>query len=271
MVKEKGNELFFRRVAKMSACVVQISDCHLFTDPSAELRGVQPHRAVWQALQHVTEHETACDYLVISGDLAHDEQRQTYQVLREMLGSWLPRCRLIPGNHDDRQFIHEVFAEIVPADTEAVCFEEDLATWRMMGLDSHVPGEVHGELAESQWRWLEQRLAANRDQPTILFMHHPPFFIASAWLDEIALRDGQRLTEMLNQFPQVRVVSCGHVHQEFQQPGEHALLLTTPSVAVQFRPGTETPEIDSIAPGYRVFDLHEDGNFETHVVRIPGE
>ena len=146
MVKEKGNELFFCRVAKMSARVAQISDCHLFTDPSAELRGVQPHRAVLQALQHVTEHETAFDYLVISGDLAHDEQRQTYQVLREMLGSWLPRCRLIPGNHDDRQFIHEVFAEIVPADTEAVCFEEDLATWRLMGLDSHVPGEVHGRL-----------------------------------------------------------------------------------------------------------------------------
>ena len=75
MVKEKGNELFFCRVAKMSARVVQISDCHLFTDPSAELRGVQPHRAVLQALQHVTEHETAFDYLVISGDLAPDEQR----------------------------------------------------------------------------------------------------------------------------------------------------------------------------------------------------
>ena len=88
MVKEKGNELFFCRVAKMSARVVQISDCHLFTEPEAELRGVRPHDQVRRALEHVTAHESECDLLVISGDLAHDELRPTYVVLREMLGDW---------------------------------------------------------------------------------------------------------------------------------------------------------------------------------------
>lgn len=255
----------------MSTRVVQISDCHLFSDPAEELRGVQPHQAVLAALQHVTEHEGGCDFLVISGDLAHDEAKPTYQMLREMLGSWVPRCRLIPGNHDDREFMHEIFSEIVPAGQEAVCFEEDLPGWRMIGLDSHVPGEVPGELSAAQWEWLAERLAENQEQPTILFMHHPPFSVASPWLDGIALREGERFMDLVGKMPQVRVVCCGHVHQEFQQQGEPALLLTTPSVAVQFRPQTETAEIDTVPPGYRVFDLHEDGSFETQVVRLASE
>ena len=253
----------------MSTRVVQISDCHLFSDPGEELRGVQPYQAVLAALQHVTEHEGEADYLVISGDLAHDEAKPTYQMLRDMLGPWVPRCRLIPGNHDDREFIHEIFSEIVPAEHEAICFAEDLAGWRMIGLDSHVPGKVPGELSAAQWEWLAKQLADHQEQPTILFMHHPPFSVASPWLDAIALREGERFMDLIDKCPQVRVVCCGHVHQEFQQQGASALLLTTPSVAVQFRPQTKTAEIDTVPAGYRVFDLHEDGTCETRVVRLP--
>ena len=252
----------------MSTRLVQLSDCHLFTDTEQEIRGVQSHDALVQALEHVTEHQSNCDYLVISGDLAHDEQRETYQVLREMLGPWMSRVRLIPGNHDCRRSIHEVFSEIVPAGHAAISFEERLPGWTMLGLDSHVPGEVHGQLSAAQWQWVEDRLAGSQKQSTIIFLHHPPFSVESVWLDAIALRDSDRFMKLLNQYRQVRVVCCGHVHQEFQRKTENVLLLTTPSVTIQFRPKTEKPENDSAPPGYRVFDLHEDGTFETHVVRL---
>ena len=51
----------------MSTRLVQLSDCHLFTDTEQEIRGVQSHDALVQALEHVTEHQSNCDYLVISG------------------------------------------------------------------------------------------------------------------------------------------------------------------------------------------------------------
>ena len=38
----------------MSTRVVQISDCHLFSDPAEELRGVQPHQAVLAAGERVS-------------------------------------------------------------------------------------------------------------------------------------------------------------------------------------------------------------------------
>ena len=201
----------------MATRLVQISDCHLFSDSQEEFRGVQPHGALERALQHVTEHESGCDYLVISGDLAHDEQRETYLELREMLGDWIPRCRLIPGNHDHRESIHEIFAEIVPAEQEAVCFEEKLPGWTMLGLDSHIPGEVHGQLSAAQWQWVEERLTDNQEQATILFLHHPPFSVESAWLDEIALRENEQFSALLKRFSQVRVVRFQPAI--FRQPG----------------------------------------------------
>ena len=252
----------------MSTRVVQISDCHLFADVEQELRGVQPQVRVTQALEHVFAHEERCDYLVISGDLAHDEIKPTYLRLREMLGDWVPRCRIIPGNHDHRQFMHEVFPEILDGNHESVCFDLQVPGWLVMGLDSHVPGEVPGELSATQWQWLEKQLATYPDQPTLLFMHHPPFSINTPWLDEIGLRDADRFLQLLNSSPQVRVVCCGHVHQEFRGQHEQVEFLTTPSITVQFRPRTETAEIDSLPAGYRVFDLHEDGSHETEVIRL---
>ena len=252
----------------MPARVVQISDCHLFTDPEEELRGVQPYQGVLAALQHVTEHEGDADYLVISGDLAHDELRPTYVVLRELLGDWVSRCRIIPGNHDHRESMHDVFAENVTPGQEEVCFEQQVPGWKILGIDTHIPGEVHGELGEAQCDWLHERLSAEPSVPTLIFMHHPPFSVETPWLDGIALRNADRFRDLLEPFPQVRIVCCGHVHHEFQGEENGRQYLTTPSVAVQFRPKTETPEIDTVCAGYRVFDLHEDGSYETQVVRL---
>ena len=86
----------------MSTRIVQISDCHLFTDPAEELRGVQPHQAVLAALQHVTEHEGNADYLVISGDLAHDELRPTVvsRLNRALLGLLVAHVRVGAGGRD---------------------------------------------------------------------------------------------------------------------------------------------------------------------------
>ena len=147
-------------MVQMSTRVVQISDCHLFTDPAEELRGVRPHDQVRRALEHVTAHESECDLLVISGDLAHDELRPTYVVLREMLGDWIPRCRIIPGNHDHRESMHDVFAEIVTPGQQEVCFEQPVPGWKILGLDTHIPGEVPGELGAAQCQWVHDRLSA---------------------------------------------------------------------------------------------------------------
>lgn len=258
----------------MTTNVLHLTDLHLMCDAAAVLKGV-PTRQSWiEVLQYVTQGVASgrwdFDSVVITGDLAHDEQLATYEILRESLGDWVSRCRFLPGNHDDRAFIRRVFPESVPAEGTYVTFSFSLAGWRLVGLDSHLPGEVAGQVGREQIEWMREELERNSAQPTIVFVHHPPFSVHSSWLDDLGMRDSAPVLELIASFPQVRAVCAGHVHQQFTGRHNGLELLTTPSTAVQFRPCAEKLVCDPIAPGFRILSL-ENGNdrYETSVVRLP--
>ncbi len=86
----------------MSKLILQLTDMHLFSDPSRRMRGVPPNDCLVDVLAHVKSSKLNPDMIVLSGDLAHDEQRSTYQLLRSQVEPWVKRLVIIPGNHDDR-------------------------------------------------------------------------------------------------------------------------------------------------------------------------
>ncbi len=256
----------------MTTEILQLTDLHLMADQNAALKGVRTRDSWNDVFRFVRDRSRAgewdFEYLLLTGDLAHDEQRATYEFLRESLGDWLPRCRLIPGNHDDRTLIRKVFPELVPAGGEFINFSVESAGWRLIGLDSHVDGAVDGRIGEAQLQWLAAELSAHIAQPTILFLHHPPVPVHSAWLDAIGLRDAGALIDVVRSFSQVRAICSGHVHQEFSETLDGVRILTTPSTGVQFRPRQEELIPDAIPPGFRIFRF-AGGTFESHVIRLP--
>ena len=252
----------------MSIQLLQLTDLHLFADPDKRLKGVPTRAAFLDVWQSVRADARAFDLLVITGDLAHDEQLETYEFLRGLLGEWVARCRLIPGNHDSRPLLRQVFPEAVPGGDGPLTFSVSAGNWRLIGLDSHVPGEVAGRIETEQLDWLRNELSVHSDEPTILFVHHPPMSVDSVWLDRIGLQKPAALVELIQSSSQVRVVSAGHVHHEFTGSIGDTVLLTTPSTAIQFCPGDEELVFDWAPPGFRVFRL--DGEtYETEVVRLP--
>jgi Icc protein len=147
-------------------------------------------------------------------------------------------------------------------------FSVQLGGWRLIGLDSHIPGEVAGRIDPDQFDWLRAELAGHSSQPTALFLHHPPIEIGSLWMDAIRLQNGAALADLVTQSLQVRFVSCGHLHYEYQSSIGHASFFTTPATSVQFDPAGATPTLSALPPGYRVFELGTD-SFRTAVVRLP--
>lgn len=255
----------------MHVDVLQLTDLHLMRDRANTMRGVRTYDALFEVLRFIDAGVQSgrwnFEHIVITGDLTHDEQLASYEALRELLGEQLSRCRLIPGNHDDRQLMRRVFPESVPQDGAVVNFSVGTGGWRLIGLDSHVDGDGAGRIDASQIDWLAQQLALHSEEPTILFVHHPPFFVQSAWLDKVSLREPTPLLELVGSFPQVRAISAGHVHQEFQGNLGRIELLTTPATAVQYRPHEDAPVCDPIPPGFRTFRL-EGSSFFTEVVRL---
>lgn len=253
----------------MTVRIVQITDLHLMADPLGELKGVCT-RATLQAVLEVLRRDfSSAERLIISGDLAHDELLETYEVLRDLLADWLPKLRVIPGNHDNRGFMRQVFGNRVTVMDDRNVFADSVGGWRLIGLDSHLPGEVRGQLGEAQRDWLARELAAEPLRPTAIFLHHPPLDVGTGWLDEIRLEDAERLFELLSQHPLVKFVCTGHIHQEMTVVQANRFVLTTPSTSVQFLPETDRLIPDSVPPGFRIFDLETDGSFRTRVVRVP--
>ena len=261
----------------MTMLLLQLSDLHLFAEPDGVLRGVPTRDSLVEVLE--AARGTGMDFgrVVVTGDFTHDERRETYQAVHGLLDEWLDRCHVLPGNHDDRALLREVFGDRAGGTDRGICFSESVGGWRLIGIDTHIPGEVPGRVEPAMLDWLAGELDQHSSQPTILFQHHPPISVGSAWLDAIGLRDPGPFRDLVTRSPQVRVVSCGHVHQESVGMLGRAAVLTVPATGVQFTPLLDAPHVDAIPPGFRVFAVDEPApgedagsvGWSSRVIRLP--
>ena len=251
--------------------IIQLTDLHLMADELGELKGVCVRDITEGVIEDVRNRigigELDCDRIVITGDLAHDELRDTYIILRRLLGDLAPRCLLLPGNHDSRSMMRYVFPELFAPDDKFLAFSVAADNWRLIGLDSHIHGKVHGRFDSRQLDWLVQELREHVDQPTVLFMHHPPFAIGSAWINAIGLENADELMQCVTSATQVKAICAGHVHQEFESVVNGLGLFTTPSASIQITPEKEEFVLDQRPAGFRIIRLGE--QFESEVVRLP--
>jgi Icc protein len=255
----------------MAPQVIQLTDIHLVESPERRVMGVDTEACFHRVLASVAEEIPEPDLVVVSGDLAHDESRPTYERLRALLREYghLERCRLVPGNHDDPQLLRQVFgAGYDDAPPGSACFAQRLGDWTVLGLDSHFPGELGGKVGAAQIEWLFSRLAEAAESPTLLFLHHPPGPIGTPWLDGMAVLEPGPLVEALAGAPRLRAILCGHVHQDTTVSVGDVPLITTPSTCFQFLPGSTKPAFDeAVAPAFRIIELEGDA-FQTRVVRV---
>jgi len=104
---------------------------------------------------------------------------------------------------------------------------------RLIGLDTLVPGEKGGVICEERLAWLATRLAEAPDQPTVIFMHHPPFITGIRHMDVQGLEGAEALGEVVRRHPQVERVLCGHVHRPIQVRWHGTVASIAPSTAHQ--------------------------------------
>jgi len=240
--------------------LVQITDCHLHADPAARGRIGVPLRQLEAVIEAVNRERP--DRVVVSGDISQDETAASYELAERTLSRLdAPWCWL-PGNHDRTDLM---------AERRALPDELDLGVWRALLLDTQVCGREGGELGLERLAALDARLAGD-DRPTLVFMHHPPLPVGTAWLDEIGLADAEAFWRLLAPHRQVRAVCFGHIHQAYEGiralAGRRVAVYGCPASSDQFLPGATTFALDEAArPGYRLYDLRP-GALETRVARV---
>jgi Icc protein len=149
-----------------------------------------------------------------------------------------------------------------------VCGTARHGEWLFVMLDSYQHGMAAGRVGEGELARLDAALAAHADRHVLVCLHHHPVAAGSRWLDTVGLENGDALFEVLDRHRNVRVLLWGHVHQAFDGERRGVRLLATPSTCAQFKPGSDQFAIDQRPPGYRWFELHDDGRVESAVVWV---
>jgi Icc protein len=247
--------------------LLQISDPHIVSQAGARLRDVPTAASLDDVLSVARGRFGDCARVVWSGDISHDETVEGYHLFRQRVGSWIARSLLIPGNHDNRRALRESFPQVNDSEDEPVGFIDEIDGWRLVGLDTHLPGETAGAISETQCTRITQRLAGRPAMPTMVFLHHPPISVDCRWLDSIGLRNPPLLRQLIAALGDVRGIFCGHVHQEFAGSFLGVPVYTSPSTAFQFLPRADESSFDELPPGFRVIELG-DATFNTYVVRL---
>jgi 3',5'-cyclic AMP phosphodiesterase CpdA len=251
---------------------VQLSDTHLVRDGDGLVHGVRPYERLDAALAHVARREPRPAFVLLTGDLIHDDEPASYELVRRLTDELEMPVHFVVGNHD----VRSAFARILLDDPEGGdepryrTFEHEGV--RFVLLDSSVPGEVPGHLDAEQLSWLESLLSAAPDAPAVVVVHHPPTNTGVAWLDEHKVDNGDELLTLMAAAPGARHLLFGHVHMPMVVESHGVLCIGAPSTAWQFGDDVNSAQVNAEPGAYRVVAM-EAGRLSTWVEvfeRAPG-
>ncbi len=214
--------------------IAQISDPHV-TAPGQPLeQRFATARHLQRAVTHLVSLPKPPDVVLITGDCVDDGSVPEYERFRELLQPLDMPIYVIPGNHDNREHMRQVFGE------QGVLHQEDfmqyvvnIGAMRLIALDTLIPGQGGGQLCRERLRWLEERLTEDDSSPTILFQHHPPFAIGIPVLDRAGFGGMEALGHIIARHPNVERILAGHVHCHVQRRFHGTIAVTCPSTAHQ--------------------------------------
>lgn len=247
--------------------LIQITDTHLGPHTGEALLGLNTDDSLEDVLQLIQRNNPEFHSIMCTGDIASDPHIECYYRFVSHVRRYFSHpLGWLPGNHDAADMMADPKLQTL-AEARVMA----LGNWRIVMLDSSVPGEVYGQLAASELDFLEHYLNSHGDCHIAIALHHQPVAIGSAWMDAYLLRNAEAFFALVGAYPQVKWVTWGHVHQEFASRKGDIALFATPSTCVQFKPHCDDFTVDTQMPGYRWFDLNDDGSFSTGVERVTGK
>jgi Icc protein len=160
------------------------------------------------------------DCTIIKGDIADRGLPEQFETAARTFAAFEKPHHPFLGNHD-----HLETREGREVDGYGILGAEpaprtvDVGGWRLILLDTTIPGEHQGAFGEERREWLADALAesARLDMPTLLFTHHQPVppEHRSSYPNAIGMdpHDSLALFDLLANAPHARGVLIGHTHR----------------------------------------------------------
>ena len=245
--------------------ILQLSDLHIMKAPEDKLLGINTEHYFRACLEQAFAAKGHFDLILITGDLAQEPCPASYQRIFNILEAYKTPCLCLPGNHDD----YEVMQQILNADRINCRKQILLDNWQLICLNSRVPGKPGGYLSNEELAFLENCLNKNPNYHALIAIHHHCLETNSVWMDSQIIMNTQKLFAIIEQYPQVKVITTGHIHQVLDIKTACFRVFGSPSTCFQFVPESREFSVNDTAPGYRLIDLYADGLVESEIIRLP--
>ncbi|MFA5983431.1 MAG: 3',5'-cyclic-AMP phosphodiesterase [Methylococcaceae bacterium] len=245
--------------------ILQISDLHIRPNTADTLLGIDTDYYFAAVLEHAFTHEKAIDLILLTGDLAQDPSPASYQRIFHRLTDYAIPSVCLPGNHDDYKLMQAILG------SQFISCRKQLLinNWQLICLNSQLPDSPCGQLPEDEIQFLLHCLKSHPTHHAIIALHHHSIPTQSKWMDEMIISNHQQFWELIGQYPNIKAVTCGHIHQTLQEIHNGVQVWGTPSTCFQFTPLSPEFSLDDKAPGYRVIQLNVDGSCNTRINRLP--
>jgi 3',5'-cyclic AMP phosphodiesterase CpdA len=239
--------------------ILHLSDTHLTRATGLDSDGVDTRDSLRRVLRDCRE-IPSLDAVVVTGDIADDGSCEAYIDALRLIGDFAGQRRIpaifSTGNHDARAEFTSVLGsghiDAEGRDRPQKRFDAAggmrtavtvVAGWRIITLDSLVPGKGYGQISTDQLVWLRGILAEPAPRGSILAFHHPPVVVAGvAVQNALGLRNKQELADAVSG-TDVRLILCGHFHLQLFGMLAGIPVWVTPGVVTRIdltaTPGTE--------------------------------
>ncbi len=250
--------------------IVQITDLHILADENADLSGVNPIQSLNHVVENINSLSPQAELVIASGDLTDEGSPAAYHLLRKTLHELTCPVYVMAGNHDET----EVMRSELPGDNVFCQRQVDVGNWRLLLVNSKLPGSSCGFISDDEFAWLDKCLNSDIDRPVVLAMHHTPLKLCATHSCQVENTD-DFLAKVKN-YKQVKGLLAGHTHNAVEQTFDQLTVMTTPSTMVQVTHNQtdampnhgqfwDYHRADNSKHGYRVVDLYADGKLETDV------
>lgn len=215
--------------------IAQISDTHI-ARPDQKTYGIAPMAEnLARCIESINSLTVKPDLVLHSGDVTNDFCLDEAKRAADILTALDCPYYLVPGNHDDRDVLWDVFGGTAcPTRTDGfINYVIDGGDVRIIALDSLNTGESGGAICDARAAWLRKTLAQGRAQPTVIFLHHPPMKCGVPESDLDEFKGADVLGEIVLEYPNIERILCGHIHLLTHALWCGTVVTTAPSMGMQ--------------------------------------
>ena len=226
--------------------IIQISDTHIVERGKLLYGQADTARHLAETVIEINLMRPQPDAVLITGDLVEHPGPATYAHFRDLIEPLKAPVYLMPGNHDDPDFMWGFFRDTGMFPGKAPHYQyviEDFA-FRILMLNSHMDGTEFACFGPRRLAWLDEQLSAS-DKPALVAIHHPPIKTGIGFID-MGDEWYRGFAEVIGRHPHVIKVICGHGHLELHSRIGSVPIFMAGSTAHQLI----AARIEDIAPSF---------------------